>query len=178
MISITEHISLQNITIENHAQLYDLMCEIYPPEYNHFWLDDSSWYINSQYSKENLAKELTEDNQHYYFVVYKEEVIGIVRLLFNLEMKSLPDKRSVKLHRIYLHPKVQGNGIGKAVLNYIETFIKSKNYEVLWLEAMEKKPLALKFYQKFGFKIGDAYLYEFDLLKKDYQKMIAVYKEY
>lgn len=178
MIYINKGINLQEITLNDHIKLYHLMCEIYPREYNHFWLDDSSWYINSQFSKENLKKELAEEKQYYYFVLYEEEVIGIVRLLFDKELEKYPAKKSVKLHRIYLHHKVQGKGIGKAVLQYIETFVKSENYDYLWLEAMEKKPLALKFYQNFGFKKADEYLYEFDLLKKEYQKMIAIYKEY
>ena len=154
------------------------MSEIYPAEYNQFWLDGSSWYINSQYSKENLQKELSEENQRYYFVVYKEESIGIIRLLFDTAMKNLHHKKAVKLHRIYLLKKVQGNGIGKLVLQYVERLVKSENYAILWLEAMEKKPLALKFYKNFGFIEGNKYLYEFDLLKKEYQKIIAVYKEY
>lgn len=178
MIKISKHLKLQEITIDKHLVLYNLMNEIYPPEYNHFWLDDSSWYINSQYSKENLQKELLEENQEYYFVVFKDEVVGILRLLFDVRMKNFPDKKSIKLHRIYLHNKVQGNGIGKAVLNYVESVTKENNYTFLWLEGMEKKPSAIKFYEKFGFTKGDEYLYEFDLLKKEYQKMIAVYKEY
>jgi len=178
MIHLKKEICLQKITIDNHAQLYNLMCEIYPVEYNHFWLDDSSWYINNQYSKENLQKELEEENQHYFFIIFKNEVVGILRLLFDTKMNSFPNKKGVKLHRIYLHNKVQGNGIGKVILNYVETLVKEKNYDILWLEGMEKKPLALKFYENFGFKKGDEYLYEFDLLKKDYQKMIAVYKNY
>ena len=178
MLQLTKNLALKTIEVHDHTTLYNLMNEIYPPEYNHFWLDDSSWYINSQYSIENLQKELSEENQCYYFVVFKDEIVGILRLLLNVKMKAFENKKAIKLHRIYLHNKVQGNGIGKAIINYVEQLTKENNYAVLWLEGMEKKSEALNFYKKLGFLKGDEYLYEFDLLKKEYQKMIALYKEY
>jgi len=178
MIHLNDYITLKEITINNHVQLYDLMCEIYPKEYKYFWKDDSLWYINNQFHKNNLQKELSEENQQYFFVIYKDEVVGILRLLFKTTIKKFPKEKALKLHRVYLHNKVQGKGIGNAILNFVEEKTKEKKHAILWLEAMEKKPLALKFYKNFGFEVLDEYLYEFDLLKKDHQKMIALYKKY
>lgn len=178
MINLNKETSLQEIKIHDYSKLYDLMSEIYPTEYSHFWLDDSSSFINNQFNKENLEKELSEKKQQYFFVIYKNEIVGILRLLLDYKMAKFPTKKTIKIHRIYLHNKVQGKGVGKLILNYVENFTKENNYNILWLEAMEKKPQALNFYKNFGFNIGDEYLYEYVLLKKEYQKMIAFYKEY
>ena len=43
---------------------------------------------------------------------------------------------------------------------------------------MEEKPSAINFYLKNGYKVFDEYPYDFDLLRKEYQQMKAMYKEY
>ena len=76
MIRITSNISLQPIKTNDCGLLFSLMKEIYPPAYSHFWEDDGSWYVNSQYSKEHILKELSEEKNDYYFVLFKNEIIG------------------------------------------------------------------------------------------------------
>ncbi|MDJ0644561.1 MAG: GNAT family N-acetyltransferase [Flavobacteriaceae bacterium] len=177
LLKISDTLKLQPISLEDHNTLFNLMLEIYPPEYKHFWEDGGAWYINSQYSKENLIKELSEPNQAYYFVLYNNEIIGILRLLFDISLDALHTKKAVKLHRIYLHQKMQGKGIGKQLIMHIESIVKQKHYEVLWLEVMQKQPQALHFYENLGFVLVDSYSYQKELLYKKYRTMYAVYKE-
>jgi len=176
MKKLYKQVQLQNINYNDFDKLHKLMCKIYPSEYNDFWLDDCSWYINNQYSKKNIGKELQEENQLYYFVTFENKTIGILRLLINKPPKNTSEKY-MKLHRIYLDNKYHNLGLGTIVLNKVTALAKRNNCTKIWLEAMEKKPLAINFYQKNGFKKIDEYLYEFSLLKKEYQKMIAFCKE-
>ena len=88
---------LREVTLENHQEFYDLMWRIYPPEYAHFWKnEDCTFYINNQFSKETLSKELKE-KQLYYFVVENNESVGILRLKFDeLAAKTIDAKRVIK----------------------------------------------------------------------------------
>jgi hypothetical protein len=114
MIYINSQISLQPIQLEDSKLLFELMQKIYPQAYDYFWEDGGIWYVNSQYSKDNIKEELAQKNADYYFVVYNEELVGNFRIIWDEFIPDFEDKlKSVKLHRVYLHAKTQGNGIGK-----------------------------------------------------------------
>jgi GNAT superfamily N-acetyltransferase len=163
-IQVSNSIKLEDISLINHGDLTDLMREIYPPMYHHLWEDKGEWYLKELYSKENLQKELLEENQEYYFVLYKEENIGILRMISNVDFNGIPDEKSIMLHRIYLHPKTQGKGLGKELLNWIENISKERKKETLWLKAMDTQEQALHFYQNSGFSIIKKTTLEFSLL--------------
>ncbi|WP_299105741.1 GNAT family N-acetyltransferase [uncultured Tenacibaculum sp.] len=176
MISITEHIQLKEISNNDSESLFKLMQEVYTAAYKHFWKDSGVWYINAQYSKENIAKELEEENTAYYFVVFKNEIVGNFRIIWNKELVGFEGKKSVKLHRIYLHAKTQGNGVGKALLNWLEETTIKKQYELIWLDAMDEKPQAFEFYKKRGYEYNSHCFLDFELLHDELRKMSQLYK--
>ena len=177
MINISENIQLKEISITDSESLFTLMKEVYPAAYNHFWKDDGSWYLDSQYSKENIKKELLEENAAYYFVLFKNEIIGNFRILWDKNLAGFEDQRSVKLHRIYLHSKAQGNGVGKSLLTWLEKEAIKKQYELIWLDAMDEKPQAFKFYKKLGYQYHSHCFLDFDLLYDNVRKMSQLYKK-
>ena len=74
--------------------------------------------------------------------------------LFGMKkLNGLSATKQVKLHRLYLHPKIHGNGIGKELLSWLEEKAKKNNYSTIWLDAMNEQPQAFQFYKKRGFKI-------------------------
>ena len=175
-IQVSTSIILQKISLINHGELTGLMREIYPPMYHHLWEDKGEWYLKELYSKENFKKELLEENQEYYFVLYNEENIGILRLISNVDFNGIPEEKSIMLHRIYLHPKTQGKGLGKELLNWIENRSKEKKKETLWLKAMDTQEQALHFYQKNGFSTIKKTTLEFTLLHKHLRGMYVMTK--
>ena len=177
-MEIPENNFLEAIKLDNHQAFYNLMWRIYPTEYAHFWKnEDCNFYINNQFSKETLSKELDEEKQLYFFVVDKGEYVGVLRLKFDEYPKKLTDKKCIKLHRIYLDAKVQGKGLGTKISQFIDEVTKLNGYEFIWLNAMEKKRNAIQFYLKNGYQVFDEYPYDFNLLKEEYQQMLAMYKE-
>lgn len=177
MINITKNIQLHEVLNDNSKPLISLMKEVYPLAYQHFWKDKGDWYVNYQYSEENIKKELLEENTDYYYVVFKNETIGNFRIIWNKKLKGFEDKKTVKLHRIYLHPKTQGNGIGKTLLSWLENTAKQKGYELIWLDAMDEQPQAFQFYKKQGYQYYSHELLDFDLLHDEVRKMSQLYKK-
>ncbi|CAM1341217.1 GNAT family N-acetyltransferase [Tenacibaculum amylolyticum] len=177
MIQLSQNITLEPITIYTSDVLYGLMKEIYPQAYNYFWKDSGDWYINAQYNKENVLKELLEDNASYFFVLYQGKRIGNFRIIWNEELPDLETVKTVKLHRIYLHNKVQGKGVGKQLLLWLETTAKEKQYELIWLDAMNEKTQAFEFYKKLGYQYHSHCFLNFELLYDKYRQMSQLYKK-
>ncbi len=176
MIQITQKITLKAITKSDSKELYTLMKEIYPSAYQHFWKDKGDWYVNSQYSTKNIEKELLEAYADYYFIVFNDEIVGNFRVLWDQKLLGFEDKKSVKLHRIYLHPKTQGNSIGKTLLTWLENTAQQKGYKLIWLDAMDEQPQAFQFYKKQGYLYHSHYFLDFDLLYDDIRKISQIYK--
>ena len=126
MIKITEDIQLRAVLSSDTATLFTVMKEIYESAYSHFWTDKGDWYVNTQYSKEPILKELSEENSENYFILFKGEIIGNFRIIWDEKLAGLSEEKQVKLHRIYLHQKTQGNGIGKKILSWLEDKAKQK----------------------------------------------------
>ena len=176
MIKISENIQLQPILETDSETLFNLMNEVYPPAYSHFWVDKGAWYLNSQYSKENILKELSVDNANYYFVVYKNEIIGNFRVLWDEKLVGLSEEKQVKLHRIYLHQKTHGNRIGTEILTWLAQKATQKGYQIIWLDTMDQKPQAFDFYKKMGYNYHSHIFLPYDLLHKEVRKMSQVFK--
>ncbi|MDY0780467.1 GNAT family N-acetyltransferase [Tenacibaculum sp. IB213877] len=177
MITISKNLLLQPITINNYKELYKLMQKIYPPAYANYWKDGGKWYVENQYSEENITQELTQDNSDYFFIFFNNKIIGILRLVWNLNTDYKQDESFVKLHRLYIDQQIQNQGIGKKIMIWLVNYITEKGFEKLWLEAMEKQPQALHFYKKYNFKEVDKVFIEFPLVYDDYRGMYKMVKE-
>ena len=176
MIKISQNLQLKIITKEDCKNLFTLMKEIYPLAYSHFWNDDGNWYVNSQYSKENILKELSQENAEYYFILFKDEIIGNFRIIWDDKLSNLSEEKQLKLHRIYLHPKTQGQGIGKQLMIWLEEKAKQKDYKIIWLDAMDAQPQAFQFYKKLGYNYHSHVFLPFNLMHDEVRKMSQLYK--
>jgi len=176
MIKISSNIQLQEIQVEDFKILETLMNDVYKAAYKHFWKDEGNWYVQSQFSKSNLEKELSEYKTSYYFVLFNAEIVGIFRILWDKKLLRLENKKSLKLHRIYLHKNTQGKGIGKQLLAWLEEEAIKKQYEMIWLDTMDEKPQAFEFYKKLGYQYHSHCFLDFELLFDNVRKMSQVYK--
>lgn len=176
MIKISEKIKLKEIKKTDCESLFKLMKEIYPLAYSHFWTDKGNWYVNTQYAQENILKELSQDNSDYYFVLYNDEIIGNFRIVWDEKLEGLSNEKQVKLHRIYLHQKTQGKGIGKKLLTWLEQKAFKKGYSIIWLDAMDEQPQAFQFYKKLGYIYYSHTFLPYELLHNKVRKMSQVYK--
>jgi len=177
MISVTKNIQLQKITVSDIDVLHTLLSEIYPPAYQDLWKDNGAWYVQEMYSKKNVTKELLEEKAAYYFVVFNDKIIGNFRVIWDEQLPQFSFKKTVKLHRIYLHQNTQGNGIGKQLMTWLEKKATKKGYQILWLDVMDCKEKVFNFYKNLGFVTVSHTFLPYKLLHKNVRKMSQVYKE-
>ena len=166
MIQISQHISLKSISLNDQQELYNLMKRIYPPAYSDYWKDDGEWYVNDLYTMDNVRKELSENDAPYYFVSVENKIIGILRIVYHLDPYHQKDDEFVKLHRLYFDRSAQNRGVGKEVMTWFINQVKEEGYSKIWLDAMEKQPQALYFYEKFGFAITDKVSLDFPFINR------------
>ncbi|CAM1338903.1 GNAT family N-acetyltransferase [Tenacibaculum aestuarii] len=176
MIKISNSIQIKEIQVVDFKILNTLMNDVYKDAYKDFWKDGGDWYLQNQFSKSNLEKELSEDKTSYYFVLFNAEIVGIFRILWDKKLLRLENKKSLKLHRIYLHKNTQGKGIGKQLLAWLEEEAIKKQYEMIWLDTMDEKPQAFEFYKKLGYQYHSHCFLDFELLFDNVRKMSQVYK--
>jgi GNAT superfamily N-acetyltransferase len=176
MIKVTENIQLKKVLNSDAETLFKLMKEIYPPAYSHFWIDKGDWYINTHYAKENILRELLEENSDNYFIIFKDSIIGNFRIIWDEKLTGLTHEKQVKLHRVYLHQKTQGKGIGKKLMAWLENKAKQKSYEIIWLDAMNEQQQTFQFYKKLGYKYHSHIFLPFNLLHEAVRKMNQLYK--
>lgn len=177
MIRLTEDISLKAIKPGDSDTVYAILEEIYTPAYKHFWTDGGKWYLKKQYNPEAVLKEVLASNSAYYFVLYRGKTVGVFRFILGVELSEFKEKKALKLHRVYLHPAVQGKGIGKILLNWLEKKAIKNGYELIWLDAMDQQDQAVQFYKKKGYQTCSYKLLDFELLKDEYRKMWQFYKQ-
>jgi len=187
-----------NITLDSHSNLvltaiqaedqpilYQLMDEVYRSGYRYIWEDQGDWYVNLIYNRHTLGdwyvnliynrhtlhKELKRSTSHYFFVESEGKKIGILKYDFPFSPKEIEIPNAMKLHRLYLHPDVQGKGIAKILMDHCEIVARQNGLDAIWLEAMECQMQARKFYEKVGFREILTYTLDFERIFPEYRNI-------
>lgn len=86
--------------------------------------------------------EMEEDNYGYHFGAFQDnDLVGVVSLF--------QDGTEFQFRKFAVIEKVQGTGVGKALLNYITDFAVSEGAQRIWCNA---RVSAIGFYLRFGFE--------------------------
>jgi ribosomal protein S18 acetylase RimI-like enzyme len=97
---------------------------------------------NEMYSGESLRKQFSEG--HRFFILYENKIPAAF-------VSFVPDGKSVRIPKLYVHPAHQKKGFGKMLLDEVEKLCKGK-FEAIELNVNRFNP-ARFFYEKLGFKI-------------------------
>ena len=117
-------------------------CDMISKEQLNFMLD-KIYSIESLIHQQELLK-------HEFLLVFDDDNNPIAYASFG---DSSEDNSSfVKLHKLYVLPKCQGNGIGKSIINFLESKMKRENKSLLRLN-VNRNNIAIDFYKKIGFEI-------------------------
>jgi len=97
------------------------------------------------YSPEALVSQL-DAGQIFHILYYEGEPAGYA------SYTPLPEEGKFKLNKIYLHPKLQGKGLGKFLLQDIVARVKNDGGTELQLN-VNRFNIAKRFYENMGFTI-------------------------
>lgn len=175
-ISVTNSIGLRPISIKDHKHLWQLMDVVYSKAYAYLWEDEGRWYLHNIWNKTALERELKETQANYYFVTFQNKSVGILRIVENAKFKDRSFENVLKLHRLYLDDSVQGKGLGNVIMNWVEDYAKATKHKGVWLEVMDTKMQALKFYERCGYQITSDFKLDFAVMHEHLRGMHNMYK--
>ena len=100
--------------------------------------------IESAQSKEAILSQIA-DRYQYFFINVRDERVGYFAYQIDQERKEL------FLSKLYLLAEHRGQGIGRKVLQYLETLSAEHGINKLVLTVYHKNTDAVKAYEKWGF---------------------------
>ncbi len=65
------------------------------------------------------------------------------------------DETSVKLDKLYVHPRVQGFGFGYALVQHVEARSLERGFSLLYLQVNKGNTASIAFYRRAGFAVTD-----------------------
>lgn len=176
MIELAPNLTLISIRENNAELVLPLMTRCYPPVYAHMWQDESSWYLNNTYHREQVLCDAQRPDAPYYLVKWKEDYAGILWYKMHDQSPDFPETPAFKLQRIYLHPDTHGNGIGRAIMDYVSDKARTLGKDLIWLEAMDTQLTAHMFYKKMGYRPTGFYQLDFTRMYPNYRGMVRMSK--
>ena len=108
-------------------------------------------YIKKAFSLEQLAKEISNDFSHFYFVYQKDEIAGYIKINIQDAQSEEMGNDSLEIERIYIKGEFQKLGLGKYLLNKAIEIATYEKKKIIWLGVWEKNQNAISFYCKNGF---------------------------
>ena len=128
--------------------------------------DDMDMFMNEQFSKVKLIKEVEEPGSLFFLAWEDEQPVGYMRMRDGERYPEFGNFSSIEIARIYAIQAAIGKGVGSALVKTCLEVAKERNRELIWLGVWEHNQRAIRFYEKWGFeKFGE---HEF-LLGKDVQ---------
>lgn len=114
-------------------------------------------YVNRAYRRESLTSIKDQSIKGLtLFVVLVEQatnsIKGFAQVGYDRFWEHKDKNLTIRLFRIYLDPKILGQGLGKLLLEQIEEFVRQTGKDRYIVGVHEKNVIGLKFYEKQGFK--------------------------
>ncbi len=99
-----------------------------------------------------------------YVLEIENEIIGCVTISTFMDEEYIPiswltpNKNNIYIHRLAIHPKQQGKGFARKLMEFAEDYAQKNNYQSVRLDTFSKNKRNQKFYELRGYKkLGDIY---------------------
>jgi ribosomal protein S18 acetylase RimI-like enzyme len=138
--------------------------------------DIHQWDYNDP-SIQVLLKDIKAGNL--YVAVKDNNILGSIVLDEEKEPEhkdidwAVEDGRALYLHRLVVHLDFQGEGTGKALMEFADQYAKENGYTSIRLDAYEENEVARGLYENFGYEeMGKVYFPRRDVPFFSYEKVI------
>ena len=116
-------------------------------------------YLENNFSKEQLTKEIENNYSEFYFAILENKVIGYLKINYSTAQTELKDDHTLEVERVYVRNNYYGKGVGQQLLDYAIQIAKQKNMQSVWLGVWENNHRAINFYKKNGFVTFDTHVF-------------------
>lgn len=131
--------NIRQMKVEDISGCADILCSVYN---NELWM--------CRWEKDTAVEYLQDFFENKKFVGYVAEKDGVLIAGIFAHEKVWWNNSEVYVEEMFVKPDEQGNGIGTALLNKVEEYIKEHGLAGITLSTNKYAP-APKFYEKNGF---------------------------
>lgn len=128
-----------------------------------FMISKGIYQWNEQYPNQ-LAFEKDIARNELYILEIDAIISGCIVISTHMDSEYKPIKwrtkneNNIYIHRLAVHPKIQGKGYAQQLMNFAEQFAVEKNYSSIRLDTFSENIRNQKFYELRGYKrLGDIY---------------------
>ena len=107
-------------------------------------------FLESEFGKEKLEKDLSENVSTCYFIFVKKKIRGFMKVDYELPVRKHPEKSS-ELVKIYILPQYKGKGYGSVAMLEVVRLLREKWKDNLFLHVITSKPWSHCILQEDGF---------------------------
>ncbi|OQR53380.1 N-acetyltransferase [Bacillus sp. CDB3] len=145
-------VDIKKCTCKNLRRLQRIMYETFYETFKH---QNSLTQMNAHLDKtcnlQQLGKEVSNDTSPFFFVTYKQEIVGYVKVNTRDTHSKEMDNESLEIGKLYIKKRFQKYDLGRHLLNKaIEITIEHKKKKV-WIGVWEQNKNAIAFYKKMNF---------------------------
>ncbi len=115
-----------------------------------------------QFPESSFKEILSSENSHLFFLKDKESVIG----MFTVGIYKSPTGSKAWIEDVVVDNNVRGKGLGRLIMEYAISYVKSLCVETLMLTSNPSRVIANKLYQSLGFEQKETNVYRM-ILKSD-----------
>jgi diamine N-acetyltransferase len=145
-------IKIKKCTLEDLHTLHDISYETFNDTFKHQNSSENmNAYLERAFNLKQLEKELSTISSEFFFVYFKDEVAGYLKVNHNDAQTEEMDDESLEIERIYIRNKFQKHGLGKYLINQAMEIAMERKKKKIWLGVWEKNDNAIAFYEKMGF---------------------------
>lgn len=138
---------IRDADLDDIATIGYLAQQIWPVTYGEILSEEQLHYmLDMSYSPESLNDQITKQHHRFLIAELDEEAVGFA------SFSPTEDEGVHKLHKIYVHPKTQGLGVGRALLDFVTDQILEEGGNTLRLN-VNRLNKAKQFYEKQGFAV-------------------------
>lgn len=147
---------IRHATIEDAELVADISRQsFYDTFASHNSKEDMDIFLNLQFTKGRLMLEVGAIENTFLLAYAENEIAGYVKLRDSRHPKALNSNNAMEIARLYAMKNFIGKGVGNFLMRHSIDQARQKGKDTVWLGVWKETDRALKFYEKWGFKIFD-----------------------
>ncbi|MBU0695395.1 MAG: GNAT family N-acetyltransferase [Bacteroidetes bacterium] len=169
-------IQIKACQLTDQLLLSQVANKAYNDHYLYLWDDGGEFYVQANFTPPQFEKELSDSNALFYLIYKDEEAVGYLKLNIHKAFQDFTDQQALELERIYLMKSVTGQGVGSHVMNFVIALAREKQKSIIWLKSMDSSA-SVSFYQQHGFEVVGENLLPYALMKKEFRRILSLYRK-
>jgi len=116
--------------------------------------EDMQLYLKDAFDEEKIRTDIVNTRINLFLVAADQaRAIGYVKMRRDRTYDEFKNEKAIEIERIYVRKEFQEQKIGTMLMDRCIAIAKSENNRWLWLAVNDENEKAIKFYQKYGFKV-------------------------